>query len=101
MTEVLYNVPLDQGTKSVLSGAASPLRPLYQLLLARESGEWEDTTHLTRTMRISESEAAEVYWQPMQWARQANAEENAAHIPAPASCPGASRYFCAQLQSLC
>src|SRR5438128_10703476 len=54
MTEVLDNVPLDQGTKAVLSGAASPLRPLYQLMLARESGEWQDTTHLTRTMRLSE-----------------------------------------------
>jgi len=74
MTEVLDNVPLDQGTKAVLSGAASPLRPLYQLMLARESGEWQDTTHLTRTMRLSESEVAEVYWQAMQWARQVNAE---------------------------
>jgi len=59
---------------AVLSGAASPLRPLYQLMLARESGEWQDTTHLTRTMRLSESEVAEVYWQAMQWARQVNAE---------------------------
>ena len=68
MAEVLDNVPLDQGTKAVLSGAASPLRPLYQLMLAK------DTTHLTRTMRLSESEVAEVYWQAMQWARQVNAE---------------------------
>jgi len=34
----------------------------------------KDTTHLTRTMRLSESEVAEVYWQAMQWARQVNAE---------------------------
>src|SRR5256885_10493540 len=81
MTEVLDNVPLDQGTKAVLSGAASPLRPLYQLMLARESGEWQDTTHLTRTMRLSESEVAEVYWQAMQWARQGEAGEKAASNP--------------------
>ena len=68
MPEVLDNVPLDQETKAVLSGAASPLRPLYQLMLARESGEWQDTGHLTRSMRLSESEVAEVYWQAMQWA---------------------------------
>ncbi|HEV2732468.1 MAG TPA: HDOD domain-containing protein [Terriglobales bacterium] len=74
MPEVLDNVPLDQETKAVLSGAASPLRPLYQLMLARESGEWQDTSHLTRSMRLSESEVAEVYWQAMQWARQVNSE---------------------------
>ena len=43
-------------------------------MLARESGEWQDTTHLTRTMRLGESEVAELYWQAMQWARQMNAE---------------------------
>src|SRR3989442_13515709 len=69
-------------------------------MLARESGEWQDTTHLTRTMRLSESEVAEVYWQAMQWARQVNAEENAAHIPARDCCPSGSRYLCAKLQSL-
>jgi c-di-GMP-related signal transduction protein len=74
MPEVLDNVPLDHETKAVLSGAASPLRPLYQLMLARESGEWQDTSHLTRSMRLSESEVAEVYWQAMQWARQVNSE---------------------------
>jgi c-di-GMP-related signal transduction protein len=74
MPEVLDNVPLDQETKAVLSGAASPLRPLYQLMLARESGEWQDTSHLTRSMRLSESEVAEVYWQAIQWARQVNSE---------------------------
>jgi EAL and modified HD-GYP domain-containing signal transduction protein len=74
MPEVLDNVPLDHETKPALSGAASPLRPLYQLMLARESGEWQDTSHLTRSMRLTESEVAEVYWQAMQWARQMNAE---------------------------
>ena len=74
MPEVLDNVPLDQETKAVLSGAASPLRPLYQLMLARESGEWQDTSHLIRSMRLSESEVAEVYWHAMQWARQVNSE---------------------------
>jgi len=38
MTEVLDNVPIDQETKAVLLGGRSRLRPLYQLMLAQESG---------------------------------------------------------------
>jgi EAL and modified HD-GYP domain-containing signal transduction protein len=39
MHQVLDNVPIDQESKSVLLGAASRLRPFYQLMLAQESGE--------------------------------------------------------------
>jgi c-di-GMP-related signal transduction protein len=38
MTEVLDNVPIDQETKAALLGGRSRLRPLYQLMLAQESG---------------------------------------------------------------
>jgi c-di-GMP-related signal transduction protein len=74
MPKVLEKVPVDQETKSVLSGSASPLRPLYQLMLARESGEWDVMTALTRQLGLNESEVAEAYWQAMQWARQLNGE---------------------------
>jgi hypothetical protein len=40
MATLLEQVPVDQETKAVLLGGASRLRPLYQLLLARESGDW-------------------------------------------------------------
>src|SRR5207244_8888898 len=43
MTEVLGNVPLDPGTKAVLSDTDSPLCPLYQLLLSRQA---EDRPYL-------------------------------------------------------
>jgi c-di-GMP-related signal transduction protein len=72
MARILESVPLDLETKAVLAGGASRLRPLYQLMLARESGEWEDTSELTRQLGLTESEVAEAYWQAMQWARQMN-----------------------------
>ncbi len=74
MAKVLEQVPVDQETKSVLSGAASPLRPVYQLMLARESGEWNQMADLTHQLGLNESEVAEAYWQAMQWARQLNGE---------------------------
>jgi c-di-GMP-related signal transduction protein len=74
MADLLANVPVDQETKSVLLGGASRLRPVYQLMLARESGEWQDTSELTRQLHLTESEIAEAYWQAMQWARLVSAE---------------------------
>jgi c-di-GMP-related signal transduction protein len=73
MSEVLDKVPLDQETKSVLLGGASRLRPLYQLMLARESGDWQNTAVLAGQLHMSESEVAESYWQAMQWAREMSA----------------------------
>jgi len=56
----------------VLLGAASKLRPLYQLMLARESGDWEAASGYARTLALTESEIAQAWWQSMQWARQVN-----------------------------
>jgi EAL and modified HD-GYP domain-containing signal transduction protein len=70
MTTVLESIPLDQEAKSVLLGAPSKLRPLYDLMLARESGDWTTTADCSRKLGLSESEVAEAYWQAMQWARQ-------------------------------
>jgi c-di-GMP-related signal transduction protein len=70
MVNVLEKIPLDQPTKAALLGGVSPLRPLYQLMLARESGDWENTTVLAKQLNLSEAEIAESYWQAMQWARQ-------------------------------
>lgn len=40
METVLEKIPLDSPTKSVLLGQPSVLRPVFQLMLAHESGEW-------------------------------------------------------------
>jgi c-di-GMP-related signal transduction protein len=71
MSEVLDSVPIDQKTKEVLLGRGScRLRPLYQLMLAQESGDWQHSAELARSLNLVESDVAEIYWQAMQWARQ-------------------------------
>ena len=70
MSEVLDNVPIDQETKSVLLGGSSRLRPLYQLLLSQEAGDWQHSAKLAKSLDLRESDVAEIYWQAMQWARQ-------------------------------
>lgn len=72
MTDVLEKVPLDQETKNVLLGEESHLRPLYRLMLAQESGDWQNTAVLAKSLKLNESEVAEVHWNAMQWARQMN-----------------------------
>jgi c-di-GMP-related signal transduction protein len=67
MSEVLDSVPIDHETKEVLLGRDSRLRPLYQLMLAQESGDWQHGAELARSLNLAESDVAEIYWQAMQW----------------------------------
>jgi c-di-GMP-related signal transduction protein len=69
MEEVLEKIPLDQATKAVLLGRASVLRPVFQLMLAHESGEWAAAAELCRSLRLDSAEAAGFYWVAQQWAR--------------------------------
>jgi len=74
MAEVLDKVPIDQETKAVLLGGGSRLRPVYQLVLAQESGDWQRSAELGRSLNLLESDVAELYWKAMQWARQVSSE---------------------------
>jgi c-di-GMP-related signal transduction protein len=70
MTSVLESIPLDHETKALLLGSPSKLRPLFDLMLARESGDWKSTAECSHKLGLSETEVAEAFWQAMQWARQ-------------------------------
>jgi c-di-GMP-related signal transduction protein len=70
MTKILEHVALDQDSKAALLGQVSPLRPFYRLMLAQESGEWQEAAELARQLNLKEAEVAESYWEAVQWARQ-------------------------------
>ena len=73
MAEVLEKISLDKETKSVLLGQPGLLRPVYQLMLAHESGEWEAAAQLAVSLRLEPEEVAGQYWQAQQWAREVSA----------------------------
>ena len=73
MTRVVEAIPLDHETKAVLLGTSSKLQPIYALMLARESGNWETAARCSSNLGLSESEVAEAFWQAMQWAREIRA----------------------------
>ena len=75
MAEVLERIPLDRATKAVLLGQASVLRPVFQLMLAHESGEWEAAAALSRSLQMNSEDVAGYYWQAQQWAREVSSGE--------------------------
>jgi EAL and modified HD-GYP domain-containing signal transduction protein len=70
MEEVLEKIPLDHATKAVLLGQPSELRPVFQLMLAHESGEWQAAAELSRSLHLDPEDVAAYYWQAQQWARE-------------------------------
>ncbi|MGA8869342.1 MAG: HDOD domain-containing protein [Candidatus Sulfotelmatobacter sp.] len=70
MADVLKKIPLDRPTKDVLLAHPSPLRTVFQLILAHESGEWEAARSLAESLHLDPDAAASYYWQAQQWARQ-------------------------------
>lgn len=67
---VLESVPLDSELKAVLLGESSQtLRPIYDLMRAQESGQWERVTELATRLRLNQVDVHEDYWHAMQWAR--------------------------------
>lgn len=74
METILERIPLDSPTKSVLLGQPSVLRPVFQLMLAHESGEWEAAAALSSGLRLDTDDVAACYWQAQQWGRELTLE---------------------------
>jgi EAL and modified HD-GYP domain-containing signal transduction protein len=70
MAEILEKISLDSETKAALRGEPSSLRPIYQLILAHESGEWEAARSLCESLQLDPDAVAGWYWQAQEWARQ-------------------------------
>jgi c-di-GMP-related signal transduction protein len=71
MEALLEQLPVDHETKTALLGQKSSLRPLYQLMLAQESGEWAQSSALAKDLKLSDDDVALTWWQAMQWAQEA------------------------------
>jgi EAL and modified HD-GYP domain-containing signal transduction protein len=75
MDAVLERISLDHETKAVLLGRPSVLRPVFQLMLAHESGEWAAAAALGEQLNLNAEEVAGYYWQAQQWARELSSEQ--------------------------
>ena len=69
MDVLLAQMPVENEIKAALLGQPCKLRPLYQLMLAQEYGEWEQSKELAKQMKCTDEEVSEKWWQAMQWAQ--------------------------------
>ncbi len=74
MYAVLENIPVDHDTKALLLGENNHLRPIYQLMVSMETGDWDQIRELVAQLRLQESFVAESHWHAMQWAREVGRE---------------------------
>src|ERR1035437_2061075 len=58
MDVLLEQLPVERETKAALLGQNSSLRPLYQLMLAHESGEWSQSSELAKQLQLPDEEVA-------------------------------------------
>jgi EAL and modified HD-GYP domain-containing signal transduction protein len=73
MATLLSHIPLDRGVKAVLLGEPSLLRPVFDLVLAHEAGNWYAIVGLSTSLHLDPEESAATYWQAQQWAREMSA----------------------------
>jgi c-di-GMP-related signal transduction protein len=71
MEVLLEQLPVERETKRALLGQKSSLRPLYQLMLAQESGEWSQSSELAKQLKLPDEEVASTWWQALQWSQEA------------------------------
>jgi c-di-GMP-related signal transduction protein len=55
---------------SAKTGKKTALSPVYDLMLAREVGDWEQVTRLAKQLNLSLSQIAEISNQAMRWAHE-------------------------------
>src|SRR3954463_7635892 len=75
MSDVLDKIHVDYETKAVLLGEPSELTPVYQLILAHESGAWASAAVLSEKLSLNPEDVAECYWEAQQWARELSITE--------------------------
>ena len=70
MADILDRISLDHATTSVLLGQESPLRPVFQVILAHESGDWDSAAALCQSLGLDPDSVAAQYWEAQKWARE-------------------------------
>jgi EAL and modified HD-GYP domain-containing signal transduction protein len=71
---LIEELPLEPAIKEQLlcgkTGVKTPLTPIYDLMLAREAGDWGQVTRLGKQLNLSLSFVAETSNDAMRWAHQ-------------------------------
>lgn len=68
MEEVLNELPIAADIKDALLGVKNPLRPLLDLIIKYEQGNWEAVASLTEALKLENSKVLPNYLTAIKWA---------------------------------
>jgi c-di-GMP-related signal transduction protein len=68
--ELRLDAELKAQLLSAKSGSKTPLSPIYNLMVAREMGNWEEVTTLGKQLNLSLFQISQTYNEAMRWAHQ-------------------------------
>jgi EAL and modified HD-GYP domain-containing signal transduction protein len=71
MDALLQELPVDREIKAALLGHKGNLRPMYEMMLAQESGDLAQSNQIARKLGLAEEAVVSAWWQAIQWAQQA------------------------------
>jgi hypothetical protein len=75
---VIERLSLDADTKAQLlcgkTGGTTPLSPVYDLMVAREAGDWESVSKLTEQLRLAQRFVDKSFIEAMRWAHEVTGE---------------------------
>ena len=80
--ELLEGMPIEEDIKNALVGKESPLRDVYEYVLAYEQGRWDAVTELAERLNLNEAGVAELYVNTLERAGETLRELNPHASPA-------------------
>jgi c-di-GMP-related signal transduction protein len=71
MAEIMAKLPLDQEVKNALLGAPSRYKPVYDLIIAYEKGEWDPFAANAEKLNLDEGAVPDLMHESLKWANEA------------------------------
>ncbi len=71
---VVDGIAVEPDTKAVLLGEQCALTPIYDLMLAQEAGEWNQSERLSNELHLPDTFAVDAHWRAMQWASEVTSD---------------------------
>lgn len=67
LTEAVNTLPVADDVRSALLGGDSPLRPVYNLVLDYERGQWDRVSEVSAALSLDEGAIRELYLDAVEW----------------------------------
>jgi EAL and modified HD-GYP domain-containing signal transduction protein len=71
MAEIMAKLPLDQEVKNALLGQPSRYKPVYDLIIAYEKGEWDPFAANAGKLNLDEGAVPDLMHESLKWANEA------------------------------